>query len=176
MKIIFLDVDGPLIPLRMHMQMGNGIFKYDEKGGYYVWDKNFIDNLNEHCPPQGIKLVWNSSHNDSGREVIRATAIANGLNPELFHEDICTGFPTSIVSRVKAIDDWLYKNTPKGQKCKWMVVDDYKLDLYQHQIRHSLEKGMTDALIMKLLSDMMHRQDIYYYNEAPTGQIRSENG
>jgi len=52
MKILFLDVDGPLIPLRLHVKTSEFGYGYDRHEDMsYVYDKKFIQELNEHCPP-----------------------------------------------------------------------------------------------------------------------------
>jgi hypothetical protein len=149
MKILFLDVDGPLIPLRLHRQVG-GIFKYDTLGGYYVWDKEFIEDLNCACPVYDIKIVFNSAHNTSGPDIMKSTAAANGLNIDLLHDDVCTKYPW-IDNRVDAINDWLHRNVPVGVICKWLVVDDFELPV-KHMINVSLDEGMTPKKIMELFS------------------------
>ena len=174
MKIIFLDVDGPLIPLRLHKSTGGHLFKYDMLGGYYVWDPVFVQALNDHCPPQNIKLVFNSAHNINGSSILRSTAAANKLNPSLLHNDTCTKYP-DMVNKVDAIYDWLHRNVPLGDSCKWMTVDDFDLPIGNHLVSCSLQNGMTVNLIDKLFGSLLLQDrptkslNIVYYNEANTG-------
>jgi hypothetical protein len=174
MKILFLDVDGPLIPLRLHKEWGH-LFQYDEVGGYYVWDDEFIKELNDHCPPQGIKIVFNSSHNDSGAYVMRMTALANGMRPDILHDDICTKYP-QIDHRFMAIEEWLNRNVPFGSSCKWFVVDDMEITYYNskkvvpNHIQVTLDNGVTDKHVIEIFDKFMHGKGPYWhYNEANTG-------
>jgi len=170
MKILFLDVDGPLIPLRLHKQWGH-LFQYDEFGGYYVWDSEFIEELNEHCGPQGVKIVFNSSHNASGSDVIRMTAKANGLREELLHQDVCTKYP-EISHRYQAIQDWLKRNVPEGRSCKWIVVDDEQLTYYNtktpvpNQVQVTLDNGVLSKHVVEVFDKFMHSRDddLWYHS------------
>lgn len=169
MRILFMDVDGPLIPLRMHWQVGS-VFKYAEVGGYYIWDPNVIKYFNDYCPKLDIKIVFNSSHNTSGADVLRMTARSNGLDPSILHDDVCTKYP-DIDNRVEAIYDWLKRNVPKGQSCKWMVVDDFDLPVGQHLMNVTLESGLDDKKLETifgkfLLTDRAPKlSDILWRNE-----------
>lgn len=168
MKVLFLDIDGPLIPLKIHIQKGN-IFTYDRhEDGSYVYDPFFIKELNEHCPPQNIKIVFNTAHNDNeGVADVKYCAIKNGLNPSIIHEKYKTKFPSLIDNRVGAIYDWLHENVPKGQSCKWIVVDDFNLPCDIHLENVDLKIGITDRNIINIFSKFMHNDMITFYNEVP---------
>lgn len=164
MKILFLDVDGPLIPLRIHVkssEFGYGYDRYDDMS--YVYDKNFIKELNEHCPPQNIQIVFNTSHNDNqGVTDVKYCAIKNGLNPNLIHPNYKTKFPSIIPNRLYAIRDWLMNNVPENQECKWIVVDDIPLKCGKHLENVDLKQGVTDKHIINIFGKFLHEKEIIY--------------
>lgn len=152
MRIIFLDVDGPLIPLRLHWKIKDTQLQLHEYArfddGTLKWDSEFVEALNTYCPAMGIQIVFNSSHNTTPNEYYR-TAKANGLNTGLLHKEFYTGYPMKIENRVEAIEDWLKKNVKI--RCEWIVVDDFELPV-PHMINVSIEEGMTDKHIKDLFN------------------------
>lgn len=165
-KILFLDVDGPLIPERMHLRYSNGLYGYDRQDGIFVWDRDFIRELNEHCPPQGIKIVFNTAHNSSGPEVMRFTSKFNGLDQSLLHNDYCTKFPDYIDFRIDGIHDWLNRNATKPTK--WLVVDDFDMKI-PNQILVNLKEGVTSYHVLEIFGTFMHNHDekLMYNKERP---------
>lgn len=140
MKILFLDIDGPLIPTRIHIKKGYGFYGYDYfQDGTHVWDSNFCLKLAEKFDG---KIVFNSSHNTSGKERILKTAINNGIG-DLIHEDVITKYPY-IDNRVTACRDFLERHNYKD--ANWIVIDDFELPT-QHLINVTLEDGMTPEKI-----------------------------
>ncbi len=152
MNILFLDVDGPLIPLRLHETNSSGLFTYKYYlTGSKVMDAYFIEYLNEVLPAQNYKIVFNTAHNQFGKNYILNHAEDNGFNMDLLHNDLMTKYPEEIYSRMGAIEDWLKRND--GIK-NWIVIDDvYIADGINH-IRPSLMEGMTPEFI-KQLDDML---------------------
>lgn len=158
MKIIFLDVDGPLIPLRMHVQHENtGIFMYDHEGEYYKWDKAAVEGFNRICEETGAFIVFNSTHNDSG-EGLWNTCKANGLLIYFIHPFRKTGFPSLIGQRTDAIYTWLSecaRSTDVGLMPpvkKWVAVDDADLPGIspKNHVKPTLQFGMTPELFDEL--------------------------
>lgn len=158
MKILFLDVDGPLIPTRLHVNIG-GLFKYDMRDGLHVWDPEVIQNLNDHCPSQDIKLVFNTMHNTGGISLIKDTALMNGISADLLHPDLITRFPLGIDDRLGGIYDWLNRNVPVNQSCKWVVVDDFQLPVH-NLVNVDLHYGITDKDIIRIFSMFLHDEEI----------------
>lgn len=120
MKILFLDVDGPLIPNRMYFagmpRFDNGVWRYDPLAVEMV--KYLINKHN-------VKLVYNSSHNHDGDDHMRVQATANGLDLAHFHDDIITGFPLKHMNRLNAISEWL---TYHPEVTRWAVFDDANIE------------------------------------------------
>jgi len=164
MKVLFLDVDGPLIPERMHLKYANGLYGYDRQDGIFVWDKEFIKELNEHCPPQDIKIVFNSAHNSSGPSIMKFTSKFNGLNQELLHNDCCTRFPDHVDFRIDGIIDWLHRNAV--EPIKWLVVDDFDMKI-PNQILVDLKQGVTAHHIIEIFGTFMYNdnQNLIYTKE-----------
>lgn len=164
MKILFLDVDGPLIPLRLHVRSAENTYGYDRYDDMtYVYDKQFIKELNEHCPPQKIQIVFNTAHNDNQGVIdVKNCAIKNGLNPESIHPNYKTKFPSIIDDRLYAIRDWLMNNVPQNVVCKWIVVDDIPLRCGPHLVNVDLKTGITDKHVITIFDRFMHSKDISY--------------
>ena len=115
MKIIFLDIDGPMIPLRMYY-LGARIFDYDK--GSFVYDPVAVGMINKLCEENNAKVVFNSAQGENPIEVMRHQGIVNGL--KYLHEDCKTDFP-KIENRYAAIIEWFKKN---GDVKNWIVIDD----------------------------------------------------
>lgn len=135
MKIIFQDIDGPLIPFRMYYR---GDVPYDGSRDTYLWDPIAVDMLNELCKKFDAKVVFNSAHGESPKEVLQHQAKENGLL--YLHDDCKTSFPFT-GNRYQAITEWLEKY-PNVQKFDWIVIDDMQVCL-SRQIKVDWEVGMT---------------------------------
>jgi hypothetical protein len=121
MKIIFQDVDGPLISARMYYKN----LARDQKTGRFVWDAVAVGMLNHICEQHGAKIVFNSAHNAEGPEYLIRHCEFNGLNVEHIHPTIHTEYPLDTLRRLDAISKWL---TLHGEGVDgWVVVDDYKI-------------------------------------------------
>lgn len=128
MKIVFLDVDGPLIPLRMYFLgelYNNKPYKlYDTEGGW-VYDPVAVLMIQNLCTTYGAKLVYNSSHNDLGEDYIFEQAVNNNFGLDL-HRHFMTEYPRSTYSREDGINKWLVSHP---EVTNWVSVDDYELNL-----------------------------------------------
>jgi hypothetical protein len=163
-----MDVDGPLIPARLHKRYSSGIAMYDYHADNVLkWDSNVISTLNEHCPPQNIRVVFNTAHNGTeGLNEVRNCAIRNGLHCNLIHPHHKTRFPDLIDGRVTAIYDWLHRNIPSTDACRWVVADDYELNIPQHQIKVNLDIGLTDSQLVDMFTRLMHETQITFYGDV----------
>ena len=138
MKILFLDVDGPLIPARMYYnnlksaQYWDGTWKYDPVA------VDMIKALLEKYPD--LRLVYNSSHNNDGKAHMLSQALNNGFKSTDLHEsDWITEFPLTTLRRMDAISKWL---TEHSGVTKWAVFDDAKLD-HPNAILINFNHGIT---------------------------------
>lgn len=133
--IIFLDVDGPMIPGRLyykhdaHYSIEEGLFKYDPVA---------VDMINTLCDETGAKIVSNSAHNAGG--AILEQMIFNGLHHGFIHPDYKTGFPNNPSNRAEAIGDWYNKN--KLIMKNYCVIDDEPVQL-KNLVQVDFRIGMT---------------------------------
>jgi hypothetical protein len=117
MKIIFLDVDGPMIPLRMYY-LGSKMF--DSNILSFTYDPVAVGMINTLCENNDAQVVFNSAHGASPIEVMRHQGTINGL--KYLHEDCKTNYP-DLGSRYDAIDEWLINHENQGIE-DWIVIDD----------------------------------------------------
>ena len=125
MKIIFLDIDGPII--------STDVDTVDSELRITHIPET-IDLLNELCKYTGAKIVTNSSHNYNDIEgyTLKDDLIAWGLDADNFHENWRTIFPYIDYSKIQsnirgigrffAIDKWQEVNGA----CDWVCFDDRK--------------------------------------------------
>lgn len=91
MRIIFQDIDGPLIPLRMYFS-GNRPFANDP--GSFVYDPVAVAMINHLCEQFGAKVVFNTAHNENPPEIMFKQGHFNGFKH--LHDDIQTDYETLI--------------------------------------------------------------------------------
>lgn len=123
-RIVFLDVDGPLIPGRMYFRVGA---TYSSQLDLYCFCPAVVDMLNYLTDATGATIVFNSTHNDRGAEIAVKQAEYNRLRN--LHRDVLTGFPDAEFSvspdaRRRAIEAWLDEHPDTTRHC---VFDDAPL-------------------------------------------------
>lgn len=122
MKIIFLDIDGPMIPATMYL--------IDQYAGFRrIFPETTVAVLKRMCENTGAKLVINSTHNTciESREVdgftihtVEETLKRNhGFTDDHFHPDSRTRYPA--VNRLTAVTDWLALHP---EVTDWVAIDD----------------------------------------------------
>jgi hypothetical protein len=123
-KIIFLDIDGPVIPTTVSIY--NSMFRLKH-------NSNAIIYLNKLCKKTGAKIVTNTMHNinDYVDGNIKDDLIKWGIKEEYFHESWKTIFPlinykeinSKIrgIGRLHAIDLWLVEQKDIDN---WVCFDD----------------------------------------------------
>lgn len=116
-NIIFLDVDGPLIPSRMYVTM-DGVFNSEQ--GCYRCDPVAVNMVNRICALYNAEVVFNSSHNQFGKEVMNHFANVNGF--KYLAKELITDFPLGILKRESGVVAYLTKYA--SQIDKYVVVDD----------------------------------------------------
>lgn len=120
MRIIFLDIDGPMIPAVFYLQNSNPSYTQE-------LDPRSVAVIKFICEKSRAKIVFNTTHNrylhaqDHSPGLIRRFEDA-GLGEYLFYEDICTSYPD--MSRAKAIGEWLSRHAD----AEWVALDDCKID------------------------------------------------
>ena len=122
-KIIFLDIDGPIIPITVDPY--DSLFRLKHNYDSILY-------LNNLCFRTGAKIVTNSMHNyeDFRDGTLKDDLIKWGIKPEYFHDEWKTIFPhidySKVTSKVRgigrliAINHWLsFYDTDK-----WVCFDD----------------------------------------------------
>lgn len=130
-RIIFLDVDGPLIPTPLYYLDPNVSMRRS------IFSTTAVGLVVKLARDAGAKIVFNSTHNDhdyrdaltANVRTLRADAIRHKIPAELIHEDWRTGFPNRIQRkfseasgpvRLRAIEEWISRNG----ETEWIVFDD----------------------------------------------------
>lgn len=135
-NIIFLDVDGPMIPGRMYYR-GD---VYDRDSYCFNYDPVAVGMINHLCSTYNAAVVFNSAHNVAVNEMtVNRQAIWNGILAEHIHIDYMTGFPNSVRGRLNAINDWLHRH-PETRN--WIAIDDEKIESW-YAIRVDFNIGIT---------------------------------
>jgi hypothetical protein len=132
-RILFLDVDGPLIP--------SGMYVINRRAS---WERMCspicVAIVNELCRKADAKIVFNSTHNRDGSRAL-ADLAREGLDVDFFHEDAMTGYfqDLSVGTRMGAIEDWMEKNG----EADWIAFDDSNFTDNERLILIPFEVGIT---------------------------------
>lgn len=112
MKVVFLDIDGPMKPVRSYFSRERG---FNTSGGF---DPLSVDAINRLCEKTGAKIVTNTTWNKL--KDIPAILVAEGIKKEHIHEDHKTFYP-DLGDRLLACKEWMARNP--GVK-HWCAIDD----------------------------------------------------
>lgn len=134
-RVIFQDVDGPLIPGRMYYRKEA---RYDTEKACFLYDPVAVDMLRTLCEKYGARIVFNTAHNEEKHEAMRYKARINGFE-DLLHEDCRTEFCVTNESRLGSCYQWIEKHP---EVTEWIVIDDEKLN-DPHQVHINFSVGMT---------------------------------
>lgn len=153
MKVIFLDIDGPMIPGR---QYGGKMGVQRRTGGGligYLFDPFCVRMVTHLATTAGAKIVWNTTHNLRGINQITEDAVASGLDPALFHptapQTIYPGEQSKFgqlswgVSRLKAIQRW---TESQRDLTHWVALDDEPIKS-KNAILIDFQAGITSGHI-----------------------------
>lgn len=134
--IIFLDIDGPVIP--------NTMFFFDGAASQNRTMSNAaIGILNWICKKSGAKIVTNSTHNNyvtQDGENLRDALIRNGLEESHLHSSWHTVYNISSDSRMRSIEYWLMKN--HMEDIKWICFDDMDFTKKHNLIKVDPDDGL----------------------------------
>ena len=121
-RIIFLDIDGPVIPLPLY-----------NLNGHVSHERSHVSTcaiglLTKMCQDHGALIVTNTAHNGhvrGGVVDLKTDLINHGLKPEFFHEKWHTNFNIEdwngrITDRMLAINHWMAENG----EVDWVCFDD----------------------------------------------------
>lgn len=114
-RVIFLDIDGPMIPGTM--------FLIDRMCSFHrVFPATTISVINEVCKRTGAKVVLNTTHNRPFTDVpdITDAMVNHGFDRSHFHAFPKTSYPD--IPRDLAVKEWLAK---RG-RFDWIAFDDVR--------------------------------------------------
>lgn len=121
MKIIFLDIDGPMIPMTSYIFNRNASWQQE-------LDSRSVEILHHIVKKSGAYIVFNSTHS----RMLEADLAVNspGLIQRFkdagfsnyLHMDICTKYPD--IPRLKAIEEWLSRHP---EVTRWVALDDAEI-------------------------------------------------
>ena len=121
-KIIFLDIDGPMIPYTSFLFNTHASFDQE-------LDDRCVKVLRKIIDASGAKIVFNTTHNTMlyPSETDTVPGLINQFTKVGFaadiHPTVCTIYPD--VDRKTAILRWLNENGSEGRK--WVVLDDVEI-------------------------------------------------
>lgn len=143
-KVIFLDIDGPMIPATM--------FLVDRMASFNrVFPVTTVAVVNELCERTGAKIVFNTTHNRPFPDVpnIDAALVRHGLCESHLHPtDRHTNYPD--IARDLAVKEWLARH-PEVRE--WVALDDVRCADDDHMILVDGDAGLH----VGHLNDAIHR-------------------
>lgn len=112
-KIIFLDIDGPMIPYRCLLLEG-------QTRVMTLFDPVAVGMLNHLCKKHGYKIVLHTSwvRIMGGKETL-SHCVSQGIKPENFHEDAFCA--EHIIWRYDRVAEWLIRHPETENYC---ILDD----------------------------------------------------
>jgi hypothetical protein len=145
MKIIFQDVDGPLIPGRLYYSRDA---HYSQEHNTFMYDPVAVGMLRElvrlSSKNEPTYIVYNTAHNESNHDWMRRKARVNGF-ADLLHEDCRTIFCLDDYMgpnpRLRAIEEWASRYNLK--ETDWIVFDDEPNIHPRRQVKIDFDVGMT---------------------------------
>lgn len=133
-RILFLDVDGPMIPGYMYFINKNASMERTISPISVVLVNKLIER-------SGAKIVMNTAHNNNFEAFgvhIKDDLIKAGIPAESFHKHWQTGYPD--VGRLEAIKFWLAHNDPEAD---WICFDDADFTYEENLLLVDFEIGLT---------------------------------
>ncbi|WP_431861310.1 HAD domain-containing protein [Azospirillum sp.] len=145
MKVVFLDIDGPMIPQRAYYlpeNHGKLVTRFDPVA---VW---MVLRLLHLAP---AKLVISSTWRKHGRERMAADLTVNGICPSHLHDDWSTGeHRDEPLGRAKEIMGWMDRHP---EVTHYAAIDDERLEL-PGEVRTTFHDGMQMGHF-KLAGDLL---------------------
>lgn len=136
-KVIFLDVDGPMIPVRAY-HLPN------QTKPASVFDPIAAAMLDKLIKMSGAKLVISSTWQINGLDGVKELLSKNGIDPAHLHEDWATksaGRSKFSSMRCNEIKWWL-DDHPEVEA--WVALDDEELDF--EQVQFAVKASTYDGL------------------------------
>lgn len=132
-KVIFLDIDGPMIPLRCYV--GN------LAGAPEQFDPLAVRMLNHLIALSGAKIVMSSAWAVGGYSYINRVLQENGIHPKHLHKDWITPRDGKY-SRQEEIQRWLDKHP---EVTHYAALDDDPVDRLPGGVQIDFEDGFRIA-------------------------------
>lgn len=143
-KILFVDIDGPLIPGRAFNYAAQDLLH----GTYWLPDPVAMHFLDYLCNKYKVQLVLSSSWRCKGEPYMMTWFQLFGCSMHHFHKDWCTD---QLGDRIAEIESWVNLHMPTT----WAALDDENLPT-----DHLVHVGV-DGL---LSSHMMQLENIFAHN------------
>lgn len=139
-RVIFLDIDGPMIPTTMFLWNPSASFARQ-------FPKTTLGAMNYLCRKSGAKIVLNTTHNTPANDApdIEVSLAAQGLNPDHFHDDLKTRYPA--LPRDVAVKEWLAEHPGVD----WVAFDDVRFTEDDRLIWIDPDQGITTAHVNQAL-------------------------
>lgn len=135
-KIIFLDIDGPMIPYRCMCLPGQTV-------PWTLFDPVAVSLINDLCAKNGFKVVLHTSWvRIMGGQQTKDHCISQGINPDHFHSDAYCD--ENISWRYTRVAEWLSRH-PEVESYVILDDDPYQADL-NFPIQH--QEGMALRVIL----------------------------
>jgi len=149
-RILFLDIDGVLLPGRAYMLPNQTNNPY-----VTVFDPCAVSMLNKALAKQKRQIVVHSSWvKHWPKDQIFAHLVSQGVDQDFFHEDWYTN--PQFHWRYDRVRDWMYRH--KDEVTDWVVVDDElptsdedSRFLNGHAIFTDFDEGITMQIYRRLL-------------------------
>jgi HAD domain in Swiss Army Knife RNA repair proteins len=163
MNIVFLDIDGPMIPDTMLVINRQASFERQ-------MSPISVGLINKLCELANAAVVGSSSHNNPtplqleeypelGAEHLSMALQRNGV--QSIHLDSVTKYPL-IPSKGEAVDEWLSRHPDIVQHGKWVILDDEKCDYRKTElVLVDSDYGLSLAHIRKALKKLGKPHQIF---------------
>lgn len=134
-KIIFVDVDGPMIPVRAY-------FLPRQTKPATIFDPLAVAMLNRLIVDSDAKLVISSTIRSKGRDFVVALLFKNGIDPSHLHYDWCTkGKFTS--QRMHEIKWWYEDHIPEVTHYVALEDEDLDVDFVPNAVKADTNEGFS---------------------------------
>lgn len=171
MRIVFLDIDGPMIPDQIALLPSKDRFplkpvtRFGCYSGFSPYSVAFIRQL---CKSMAAKIVTNSTHNIRGPDHIRELFRVNGLDPDEFlYEEPLSDYCNKDAEirgadRDEAVARWVIKH--HDDITGFVVIDDalpYEYDKHMADtwgIEASSMYGLTPLQLDEAKKKIMNRK------------------
>ena len=131
-RVVFLDIDGPIIPFSM--------FLVDRNASYgHAIPPVTVAVVRELCKRAEALVVFNTTHNITlpGDKAIEVSMVTAGLPEEMIHADMKTKYPQ--IARETAVREWLARH-PEIED--WIAFDDERFTTRENLIWVDPDAGL----------------------------------